>query len=55
MKELNIDPTEYEAIAEQIFSETSVVGIDAKKTHILILHLLLDVQKRLERLEASTR
>ena len=27
------------------------VGIDAKKTHILILHALRDIQTRLERLE----
>lgn len=52
MNELNIDPAVYDAIARQIASEESVVGIDAKKTHILILHLLMEMQKGLERMEA---
>ncbi len=29
------------------------MGIDAKKTHILILHKLAEIEKRLERLEKS--
>lgn len=41
----------YDAIAKQIHSDTSPVGIDAKKTHILILQKLGDIEKRLERLE----
>ena len=27
------------------------MGIDAKKTHIMILHILQDIQRRLDRLE----
>ena len=42
---------QYEAIAEQIHSDTSPVGIDAKKTHILILQKLMDIEKRLNSLE----
>lgn len=53
MNELQLPSDIYEAIASEISSEQSVVGIDAKKTHILILHLLLDIQKRLDRLEAT--
>lgn len=53
MNELQLPSDIYESIASEISSEQSVVGIDAKKTHILILHLLLDIQKRLDRLEAA--
>ncbi len=46
---------EYEAIASQISSADSPVGIDAKHTHIVIIHLLRDIQRRLERLEQAGR
>lgn len=49
--ELNISKETYEAIAKEIHSETSPVGIDAKKTHILILEKLIQIDKRLERIE----
>lgn len=42
---------EYERLARQISSDDSPVGIDAKKTHILILHKLAAIEARLERLE----
>jgi hypothetical protein len=48
---MDITPGEFERIAAEIASEESVVGIDAKKTHVLILHALRDIQQRLERLE----
>ena len=48
---MDVPREEYERIADEIASADSVVGIDAKKTHILILHLLLDIQRRLDRLE----
>ncbi len=41
----------YQQIAREIESSSSPVGIDAKKTHIVILQLLLDIRERLERLE----
>jgi len=45
-------PTEaYERIAAEITSDASPVGIDAKKTHIMILYKLTEIEKRLERLE----
>lgn len=47
----NIDPATYDAIAKMIHSDTSPVGIDAKKTHIIILHKLEEISKRLEKLE----
>jgi hypothetical protein len=48
---VEISRTEYDRIAMEIASEDSVVGIDAKKTHVMILHALRDIQQRLERLE----
>ena len=46
-----IDPKIYEEIAKVIHSDESPVGIDAKKTHILILHKLQELNDRLERIE----
>lgn len=42
---------QYEAIAKEIHSDTSPVGIDAKKTHILILQKLIRIEERLIKLE----
>ena len=53
MDELKISKEAYARIAKEIGSEQSVVGIDAKKTHILILHMLADIQKRLDKIEAA--
>ncbi|WP_167571994.1 MULTISPECIES: hypothetical protein [Aquimarina] len=46
-----IDKEQYESIAKEIHSDTSPVGIDAKKTHILILQKLIKIEERLDRLE----
>ena len=48
---MNIDQTQYDKIAAEIHSDSSPVGIDAKKTHILILALLTDIDQRLKRIE----
>lgn len=48
---MKIDEKTYNEIAEQIHSDESPVGIDAKKTHILILHKLTQIEKRLDELE----
>ncbi len=48
---MNIPQEDFERIASEISSADSVVGIDARKTHIMILHLLEDIQQRLQRLE----
>lgn len=50
--DINISEKEYNDILEQIKSEESPVGIDAGKTHVLILHKLLQIEQRLESLEA---
>ncbi|MEM9329201.1 MAG: hypothetical protein AAGA85_26295 [Bacteroidota bacterium] len=51
MKEHEIPKEAYEAIHQMIASEESVVGIDAKKTHIIIIHKLIEIEKRLKALE----
>lgn len=51
MNKFNISESEYQEIEDAIGSEESVVGIDAKKTHIVIIHLLYELQTSMERLE----
>ncbi len=48
---LDVSETEYQRIEKLIASEESPVGIDAKKTHVLIIEKLLRIEERLERLE----
>lgn len=50
---MDIDPEKYDAIAAMIESDLSPVGIDAKKTHILILDLLMKIDARLTKIEQS--
>lgn len=45
----------YKAIEQMIASSESVVGIDAKKTHIIILHKLMEIEQRLEVLERNIK
>lgn len=47
----DIEKEAYEKIAKVIHSDSSPVGIDAKKTHILILKMLTDISERLDKLE----
>lgn len=49
--EIEIPKEQYEEISKTIHSETSPVGIDAKKTHIIIIQKLLDIERRLAKLE----
>lgn len=48
---LKPDKETYDAIAKMIHSDSSPVGIDAKKTHILILEKLLKLEEKLDRIE----
>jgi len=48
---MEINQENYKEIEEFIFSEESPVGIDAKKTHILIIQKLIEIEKRLNALE----
>jgi hypothetical protein len=50
----DIPREEWDAIERMIRDETSPVGIDAKKTHIFIIHKLLELERRLTRLERGS-
>ena len=50
---MEIPQDEYNEIAEMINSDNSPVGIDAKKTHVLIIHKLMEIEKRLSNLEGK--
>lgn len=51
MANLNITEKQLEKILTQIKSDDSPVGIDAGKTHAIIIQKLLDIDKRLKSLE----
>lgn len=46
---------QFEAIAKEIHNDTSPVGIDAKKTHILILQKLIAIEGRLDKIEKKQK
>jgi hypothetical protein len=48
---LEIEKSVFDAIAKAIHSDESPVGIDAKKTHVIILQKLLEIEQRLDRIE----
>ena len=48
---MDIDEKTYAQIVDMIHSDDSPVGIDAKKTHVYIIHMLNQIEKRLEVLE----
>lgn len=50
--EMDILKSDYEAIEKLIGCDASPVGIDAKKTHILILHKLGQIEERLGVIES---
>ena len=54
MMEEKIDEQDYKAIEQMIRDDSSPVGIDAKKTHIIIIHKLMEIERRLERLERES-
>lgn len=43
----------YKQIEDMIASDESVVGIDAKETHIIIIHMLKELKDRLDILESK--
>ncbi len=53
--DIGIDQKTYNEIAELIHSDESPVGIDAKKTHILIIHKLIQIEQRLDALEKQVQ
>ncbi len=48
---LEVDNDKKTEIEKVISSDDSPVGIDAKKTHIIIINKLVEIEKRLETLE----
>lgn len=52
--EAQIPQADYDRIARLIESDQSPVGIDAKKTHIMILYMLQRLDERLRRLEQTS-
>jgi hypothetical protein len=52
MSGLDVPPDIFTSIEREISSEASPVGIDAKRTHIIILHKLQEIEERLKRIEA---
>jgi hypothetical protein len=49
---IQVPEDRYREIETMIASADSPVGIDAKKTHVLILHMLQELDRRLQALEA---
>lgn len=49
---MDIPRDRYEALFREIASDDSPVGIDAARTHVMILHLLEELGRRLDRIEA---
>ena len=49
---MDIPETDYKRIAEMIHSDTSPVGIDAKKTHIMLLYMVEQLQQQIAEMEA---
>ena len=45
-EQVNVPEERYREIAEGIANEQSPVGIDAKKTHVMILYMLEEIDKR---------
>ena len=49
--DLEVDKDKKLEIETVISSVDSPVGIDAKKTHVIIINKLVEIEKRLEKLE----
>jgi len=45
------DSAEYDEIGNYIQSKESVVGIDARHTHIIIIKKLVELEEKLEKME----
>ena len=50
---MQIPEDRYSKIANHISSSESPVGIDATKTHVLILYMLENLENRLDRIEQA--
>lgn len=52
---MEMSKEEFERLENLIKSEESVVGFDAKKTHVIILHKLEQIEKRLAEIEEKCK
>ena len=52
---MHVPEDEYARIEAEITSRDSPVGIDVKKTHVIILHKLMEIERRLSELEGRGR
>jgi len=52
---MEIPQKDYERLEEQIKSDISPVGFDAKKTHVLILYKLEQIEKRINEIEEKCK
>lgn len=50
---MDVPQDRYDDIVREIHSENSPVGIDAEKTHVIIIHKLIEIERRLASLEAK--
>ncbi|MFW5955133.1 MAG: hypothetical protein ACOCSK_00145 [Rhodothermales bacterium] len=50
---MNVPDDAYKKIEKEISSADSPVGIDARHTHILIIHMLGEMQRRLDAIESA--
>ena len=50
---MEIPREKYDEIMREIEEANSPVGINAKKTHVIIIHKLMEIEKRLARLEGK--
>ncbi len=50
---MDVPQNEYDRLEKLIECAESPVGIDAKKTHIIILHKLDEIARRLAKIEAK--
>jgi hypothetical protein len=48
---MTIPESKYKEIENRISSAESVVGIDAKKTHIIIIHMLGEILEKLDKMD----
>jgi len=48
---MDIPEKTYNEILQEIESDESPVGIDAKKAHIIIIHKIQEIEKRLQNIE----
>jgi hypothetical protein len=55
MKTELVPEKEYKEIENWISSDESVVGIDAKETHIIIIHKLMKLEKQLSKLKKKLK